>query len=300
MVSYHEESMPDVKLEVVKVHRTYLSYAQMISTMWPISGKRAYSEEHIRKHVNILQRNWRDTVVVLKDHGWDVFGNNPGGKLQFMRNCPPTLVSTANTSYMRLCNYNNICPFCHMRKIVQPYMTLEALVPERGGYADPRFKLVEISNSVKISKESAGDFIDGMLVQWTKSPHTLLKRYKPLGAIWRVSVDPRAVSEYESAYNLVYRVLAVVPVHHEVPGWITDNKRKVRVTAVKSRKQLINVLARHYRYPVGLMWGDPDMVVRCLHGMSSLICSGMQGCFRSNKQLDLDKINEKKDDNQQD
>lgn len=201
--------------------------------------------------------------------------------LQFMRNCPPAMVYTMPNDYRRVCKLNCVCPWCWMRRTVYVFNTLARCMhlPERGALATP-VKLVEVSAQLVMSRVDAGSYLDNHFLRWSDCPKSVLRSIKPLGAFRMLSLAPTSVDGHKAAWRFSYRILAMVPKDWAMPTKLDNGYRKVKVTDVHSKKDLVNAVARTCRYPVGLLRGDPQMALTALTAIKNRRCSEFTGCFR--------------------
>lgn len=270
--------MPDEALDVVGIKKTCVAHAQKISVLWPLIGQRSLHDDDVILGIQVLQRRWRKRLELLRDKGWqDLQGT---GKLQFARNCPPQIVVAVNTKTLRPCKMNNICPWCYMRQVADLFNVFATYLPERGALKKTGINLLEISGKMLLRRNEAGKYLSGHFMEWQTVPKKLLQRLKPLGAYRSISLDPKVVEGQFSAWRFSYHILALMVNGWEVPTWLNNGRRKVRLTYVQSKKQLVNVVGRTARYPVGLIRGDPHMTIVSLNARRKKRCCEVTGCLR--------------------
>jgi hypothetical protein len=271
--------MPDEVIAIKGVKKDYSAHTQKIAVLWPVVGRRSLKDDEVVADLHKLRRRWHKRIEQLKLGGWaDLL--NPGVS-QFARNCPPSdLVFSTASKTLRPCKLC-LCPSCHMRMTAKVYNTISRCLPDRGRLTTKPLKFVEVSGRMVLRKPDVGKFVSSPLHEWMEAPKRLLKRLKPLGAFRLVTLDPKHVGGQISGYRFTYRILAVMPDGWEMPPWLDNGRRKVRVTDVKSKKQLINLVARTCRYPVGLLRGDLRMTVIALNARRRKRLSEFTGCFRS-------------------
>jgi hypothetical protein len=275
--------MPDVKFVWKGVKHTSLAYAAKKAVLWPLTRRRALRNKAVVKDLKWLQRFWREQLCVLRDAGWKDLATP--GKVQFCRNCPPTIGVAVGEKPCRPCNMRQICPWCYARQIGVLYDALAELLPNRGKLSEP-IRLLEIKNKVVMPLKDVGKMVNPTLKSFKKSPTDLLKRLAPLGAYYNVHLEPKSVHGHYSAWKFSYSVVALVPLGWEQPEWLAANGRKIRVTDVYSKQQLVNVIARICRYPVGLLKGDPKLAMISLNARRGTRSSAMLGCFRNKRTVE--------------
>jgi hypothetical protein len=186
-----------------------------------------------------------------------------------------------------------------MRNVEKLYHKLAKLLPERGAFKTQGIQLLEVTSKMTMSKRDAGKFLSGHVAEWQKVPQRLVRRLHSLGAYRNILIDPKAVDKHRSGWRFQYRILAVMPTDWQIPEWLVNNNRKLRVTYVQSKKQLINVVGRTCRYPTGLLQGTPRMAMIALNARRGKRCSEYTGCLRSGgeEEDDDDNGNRKKTSN---
>jgi hypothetical protein len=255
------------------------TFSSKISVLWPLIGRRSLRDEDVILDTNVLINRWRQRLSVFKEKGWpDIQGT---GKLQFARNCPPAGVVSFGEKTCRPCRLSAVCPWCYMRNVEKVFNKLAVSLPNRGSLRTTGLRLLEISGRMLLKRRHAGKYISGHLLEWADVPKRLLTRLKPLGAYRSVSLDPKVVEGQISGWRFSYRILAIVPEGWEIPAWLDNGKRKVRLTYVQSKKRLINIVGRTCRYPVGLLHGDAQMAINSLNARKGKRLSEFTGCLRS-------------------
>ncbi len=274
--------MYDNLFKIVGISKTGLSFCQKITTLWSICGTRSLSDLDVSTSINLVMNAWRARIMQLVDEGWHV--PSAPGKVQFMRNCPPVIVRTEDVDriFQPCCQYH-ICPWCHSRSIAFLYNKLASFLPIRGGYSTPAFRLLEIRDNRVFVKKSAGKFIASVFKDWINTSRQLMPFLKAAGAYWRATIDPLTTKKGRHLWRLAYSVLDKVPMDYVLPDFVDNGHRTIRYTDMKSRRQLINIVARTCRYPKGMMWGPPDMALVALGVRRRKKCTALYGCFRSSK-----------------
>jgi hypothetical protein len=271
--------MPDVTYSMQGVKKTCVAFAQKVGVLWPLLGRRSLHDDDVILDTEALQRRWRKRLEALKLHGWaDV---TKDGVAQFARNCPPASVKAFGPKALRPCKLRGICPFCHMRTVAKVFNAVARHLPVKEKELNPGIRLLEVSGKMLIRRAHAGKYLSGQLLEWSVVPKKLLKRLRPLGAYRRVTLDPKVVAGQFSGYRFQYNILAMVPYDWEIPRWLDNGNRRVKLTHVQSRGQLINVISRTCRYPVGLMKGDLRMTIVSLNARRGKRLSEFVGCLRA-------------------
>lgn len=274
--------MPDQTFTIKRIKTTNAAYAQKISVLWPLTKRRSLHAQDVAKDMLLVLTWWRKRAKMLKDKKWpDLMGP---GKLQFARNCPPAGAVTETDKACRPCRLGHICPWCHMRQTEVLFNKLAAYLPNRGQLPESRkLRLVEISNKKYMSREDASKYVGSQLLEWQRVPKRLLTKWKPLGAYVRIILEPHAVDGQYAGWRFSYRILALIPASTEVPKWIDNGNRHIRVTDVRSKKQLVNVVGRTCRYPTGMFRADPEAVMISLNARRGKRLNEFVGCLRSQK-----------------
>lgn len=271
--------MPDVSYVFKKAKRKSANYAQKAAVLWPLMRRRAFTSDATVKDAQFLLQWWRRKLSVIKSLKWPDI--QQPGKLQYMRNCPPAMVVAVSDKVMRVCN-SNFCPWCYAREVEVLFNKLASLLPERGKATQP-ITLVEVSNRRIMSKEESGLLLDAHLVNWKRAPKSIITTLNPIGAYYSISLDPILRFE-EYSWRLSYHVLALMPNDYVLPESLTTSrKRKVRITKVFSKKQLIPIIGRTCRYPTGLMKSDEALVIRALNARRGVRCKEYVRSLRNKK-----------------
>lgn len=271
--------MPDQVFTITQVQKSGCALAQKKAVLWPLFSRRSMRDHEVIQDVVKLIAAWRKRVSALKIEKWhDVLAE---GKVQFTRNCPPTMVFSTTTQTVRVCNRNHICPWCYSRYVGELYEKLATFLPNRGAYKFPKFKLVEISNNRIAPLDEIKNHLGAFFTLWQKSPKNVIKLLNPQGGYYNTAIAPLTLDGKQAVWKFQYHVLGMLPMTGVVPGQLNDGSRKIKVTDVRSKKQLVNILGRVCRYPTGLMWGDPTMTVQALNARYKLHCNSLVGCFRN-------------------
>jgi hypothetical protein len=278
--------VPDELFDIKGVKKNCAAYAQRLSTLWPISGHRSLYEEEVVHDVLALQKRWRKRLEGLKLKHWSDL--EPKGVLQFARNCPLDCVKAFGRKALRPCKLRAICPFCRMRSAAKLFNIISTYLPARSQLRTRGLNLLEVSSMLVLPRSDVGKYLSGHLLEWSLVPKRLQRRLKPLGAFRTISIDPKAIHGQQSAYRLTYRILALMPEGWVIPEWLDNGRRKIRLTYVQSKRQLVNVVGRTCRYPLGLMNGDLQMAIVCLNARRGKRLNEYTGCFSPRRTINVD------------
>lgn len=273
--------MSDTVFTIKGVKKAGKDHFHKQSVIWPLMRRRSLVDATVKQDVRCVIRHWRKRLNALYAHEWaDLLTE---GRLQYARNCPPTIVVASTPSVMKPCNMWHICPWCFCRKNEALYDLLASFLPERGGYRRPKFCLLEVRDKDLKTEAEAGTGTGAQMLELRHDAQTYVKRIKPLGAHFNVTMDPKSTHGSKSLWRRRYSILAMVEPDYRIPEWLNEKGRTVRLTEMQCRRQLISILARTCRYPVGLMYGDIEMTIRSLNARRGKRCTALTGCFRANK-----------------
>lgn len=269
--------MADVNYILKAIQRKGTSYLQRQSVLWPLLNKRSKTEEEVIHATMQVLTWWREKAAALKKAGW--LDLNTSGKLQYVRNCPPSTAVALSEKQFRCCKLSAICPWCYARAIADLYTKFAELLPARNATKKKALRIFEMMNSRVMTLKQAGSYLDAHLRTWKLAPITFLNRIKPLGAYYNVTLEPFKHRHGKTVWKFTYHVVAIVD-----DSWSTPEKiprtAKCKLSIVRSRKQLIPILRRACRYPVGLMTGDEKYVMMALNARKGLRCNALLGCLR--------------------
>jgi hypothetical protein len=277
--------MPDVDYIFKAARKKGVYYAQRRSVLWPLSGRRSLTNEAVLEDSRKLLIWWRAKVVALRDAGWADLQTH--GKVQFVRNCPPSFVVALSENACRPCHMAQVCPWCYARdEVGDLFDKLARFLPKTHyTHTKPLFFLEVASKRVMTATET-GSKLTGQLREWKIRPQTLLRQIPTLGAYYRVALEPRIVSE-RLRWKFSYRLLAIVKPDFEIPSGLPTKARRVRTSTARSVKQLVPIVARICRYPVSLMRGEEKFVLRALNARRTLRCKQTLGCLRCSSRREL-------------
>jgi hypothetical protein len=269
--------MPDVLFKPKAVRRRYQAYVQRRAVLWPLMGRRSMSPDKVCEDVTKLHNWWRTKVTALYNEGIEMIPTP--GKMQFARNCPPTIIVTHGGVTARPCRLMHICPWCHSREAESLYDQLASYLPARNATAKP-LNLLEVSARRVMTPQDAGKLLTPHLIDWKRPVAQVLKKLpNALGAYYAVNIEPRMTRGKRNKWLFSYHVLAVMP-DSEFPADLDNGLRQCRLSTVISRKQLIPVIGRVCKYPVGLLRCEAPLVAMALNARKNIRCKASTGCLR--------------------
>lgn len=250
---------------------------QRYSVLYPLYGI-CENDAEIKKATIKLLYKWRQRQEELYTHGWLRYLSV--ASKEYMLNCRPTFaLSTPST---RVCRKLLICPFCYARWVRELYLKLypkietafsgghhiierqhtfyRALVPENNTQGiTPRQSLTVLLKSVTDQRGGLIDLVD------------------PAGALFYTTAV-YATSREE--WKITHRQLFKVNAWQEFPDRIvavTDG-RLVRHSSM-TPYQILQLIARTFRYPAELLNGDASHTVDVLEARAAINFRGLM-CYR--------------------
>ncbi|MDB5306073.1 MAG: hypothetical protein JWO38_275 [Gemmataceae bacterium] len=214
---------------------------------------------------------WRARVWVLVSKGYI-----PLTQRWVAANCLPAtfLTATATTAGNKnwFCNYRDVCPWCYMRWVSGVYRAAaEVTGRTEGGRA------LRMMRTVHLSYGAGPAGLTAALDTLQREARMALRANQAgpdapgaaVGGVWSVMVDPAVVRKDGKAttkgtpfWRLRARALLVVPGDRMVGtlrGWDPP-----QVLGAPGSEEFTEVLAGHFRYPAGLVRGNPSRAAECL------------------------------------
>lgn len=270
--------MADFAFEFDGVVKRCRDYAMRQSVLWPVTRRRSLRSSSVLADAKRLLGMWRWQATALRGAGWAELRSE--GKLQFCRNCPPSLAVVSARRRARRCGVASVCPWCYARSVGDVFDLFAQFLPERG-FSQDGLRLVEVRSRRLFAPREVGTHLDAALRNWRRVPKNALRMLSPLGAYYAITIAPRRGKS--AAWQLSSRVLAVVPGGWAMPAGLDNGVRTVNDTSVRSRSELIPVVARTCRYQSGLLTAPADYVAMALNARSRIRCSATSGCLRRKK-----------------
>lgn len=221
------------------------------AVLWPLLRKQG-GEQTADRIARVLQR-WRIRAAVLSQHGWHCA---QGKDLQYVRNCPPFGIRLTNDSVFAVrCKRGRICPWCYSKTVVATaYEAVERTIYRGGKKPNPDLWLyaTQRSWSWPIGRVSAKDVFEAA----KDSRRDDVEMANSIGAFTLVRVAPS-----HGDIELTRSTIMVLR-NDEEPDPPDDPDVKILRTIKK--KSMADLVGWACRYPVGLMYGNPQLTLEIL------------------------------------
>lgn len=269
--------MPYFDYQVKTAKMCSNTIAQFKSIVWPILGSRKISHKSIISNVRRLMAYHKKRLISLRAAGYYRLAVP---ECHFAVSiCPPAMVKTASHETVAYCNCVHVCPWCYARRVEEVFNSFSNLLPKRGGLRNGGVNLLEIIYSRTLDGNSKPAELATQLDLLRQLQFRHKRRLDPFGGYYDLIINP-IMEDKEPAYELAYRMLSVMPNDFVVPRWL-DIANTAKLTNINSKKELISIVTRICKYPVGIMKGSAKMAVISLHARRGIRCNEFFGCFRS-------------------
>jgi hypothetical protein len=199
-----------------------------------------------------LLRSWRVRASALTTHGWHC---GVGNGFQYLRNCPPFGIrKTIESVKANRCKRTRICPWCYSKTVVATaYQSIE-----RTMYRTPRVRsdvwLCAVRRSWTWWPEdvSPADVFDAAIRHRRDDLHKI----NTTGTFTLVRIAP-----CDAGIELVRSTIYIIPKGSEPKFRGDPEVRQLRKVKKESMADLVGWACR---YPPGLMYGDPALMVQIL------------------------------------
>lgn len=245
------------------IPKTNAVIAARRAVLRPLVGKYRTLPEYERK-VLLLADDWRGRLADLRKAGWGPCREDKA--YQYLRNCPPAMLAVNENT--RPCNRRHICPFCYAREIQFIYS-----IVEKGYYAPntENYSLITRTKILTYSKNSdINRAINTIKADWPE----IVEEIDALGAYFGITLAP---NRNGTTIDIFVRYILMVSNNISLPEWLADSGRIF--TDITHRK-LALIVGSTFRYPKGLMKGDPKLTVSILNKRHDLRLSSSFGNFR--------------------
>lgn len=246
------------KLRISSKRTDYPAITAAKAVYAPILGVGLHKFPLPLKYISRIDKIWKKRIAVLQAAGWE-----PGQKvIERCQNCMPAVVTCDNTASG--CSQLSICPYCYARNVESAYRRIEGLVKKKRA----RRRLLLLGFSVTKSYPAEINLYETMM-HVAEERSEFLDTYLPgvFGAVTNFTItpakEPRTGEVYWATSN---RCLAIMPESYEYHADLCpcgDSHKRLQILEF-SRKTLSELLSRFYRYPPGLLYGDPGKVVEYL------------------------------------
>ncbi|MDB5306083.1 MAG: hypothetical protein JWO38_285 [Gemmataceae bacterium] len=218
---------------------------------------------------------WRARVWVLVSKGYI-----PVKYRWVAANCTPATFLTRVVSGVQrddwFCHYRDVCPWCYMRWVSGAHRSIGELTGRTEGG-----RLLRMMRTVNLSYGAGTAGLTGALDALQREARMALRANlagptlpgAAVGGVWAVMVDPAVVRKDGKAatkgtkgtpfWRLRARVMLVVPGGDPVVGTLR-NWDPPQVLGAPGSEEFTEVLAGHFRYPAGLVRGNPARAAECL------------------------------------
>lgn len=232
---------------------------------------RRTQEETLADDVEKLQRRWRQWLYKLQALDWKA---TQRGTLPVLYNCPPFGIVTASALP---CTRATVCPFCYGRKFVMgAFRHLETLI-----YGSPRGRESQLPEGTRLLsfnyREQYTHPDQGSEEQWQRwlarfqrfLRHPALRHselgqfHTHLGGVLRQFIEL-------GPHKLTFRrqgLLLIVPYGGGLSAYRGLRSRLVQTVHAPTRRQLIEVMSRSFRYPRGHLYGQAERLPAVLAAM---------------------------------
>lgn len=290
--------MSDVEFKFYGVPNRYQDVVQRMAVLYTLRQP-AQTMDDVRDMTNKLLNQWRARIGALTSSGWvPSRGERASHSILYARNCKPTFAITGHQT--RPCHNTVICPWCYARWVRELWQTVDADMPApdpaqpteleaelgremRSIVLDTnveeqprqyrnafRFHLVERHHYFYrplLPEEDPQNWtvprnLAGILNNLEKNRALVIKMVDPVGAFLYTTIEPW---DNGRQWKLHHRQLFKLSPEQEIPRELveaTDGQliRHMRPT----RKEVLQIVSRICRYPVGLMTGDQDLTATLL------------------------------------
>lgn len=275
--------MSDYAFDTRFVPMSGAAKVERMSVLWPVIGRRSYSVEHVTEDIDAVLYRWRRRLSALFRRGRDVIPSDL--QLQLMRNCHPAGAATSVVGQEPeftawRCNVESFCPWDWARRAGETYQEISRRLPERMSKDKPTHALYLLTERVS---EEAGGWGDRRLHEflaygaWKLSE--ALRRSKAVMGVRLSTLEPWSSRKEVKRWVFRHRLLLLYRTGSRVPASVVGDRKGV-VVDTPERKDLQNVVARFFRYPVGLLKGPLDMVPAALKAREGLRLCEHSGALR--------------------
>jgi len=216
-----------------------------------------------------LRRLWQSWLPLLRNAGWSDIRKPLA--FAYAANCPCHAFAKDGTG-RRPCNQYRICPFCYAIQVALVYENVLRTVRHHSGKID---LYLTATNRVAGSHD-----LEAALAMLPVKGLDLVGSRPPLGIMVRTTISPylNSGSPPDWALDMVVvrrAALIAMPVDQQPTG--ERQYFKVPITTLG----LARAVAHLTRYPVSLLYGDPNLTVRVLDSIAGRHLGVTRGIFRS-------------------
>jgi len=118
------------QFKIIRIRGDYRHRATRSAVLGTILQRKLLIDD-MQRNFDYLRKRWHAVLQSLAESNWkpllDAEGDLSTLNLQYMRNCPPFSVVTADKN--RTCNRDRICPFCYARRnVMRPFVRMERVL----------------------------------------------------------------------------------------------------------------------------------------------------------------------------
>jgi len=294
--------MNDTSFEFGAVPNRYPDKVQRIAVLHRLQQQSSSAEE-IRDSVQRLVGRWRARINELVTAGWSPRSTGDiKHNIMYARNCKPTFVMTEQRT--RPCRSVLVCPFCYARWVRDVWQVIDGNFPP-GRYPDAeideegrelraieltppatqetrrtefRYKLVlrqhEFTRPVVPDENDmpASQHLASILKSIVENRKVIIDMVDPVGAFMYTTIEP---TQDRMNWLIKHRQLFKLEQAHPIPeALVQATKGSIDPFCRPTRAIVLKAVAMACAYPVGLMQGDPDMVVDLLAARSAVKFKG--------------------------
>ncbi len=293
--------MADVDFRFYTVPNRYQDLVQRVAVLYPLRGP-ATNVDMILDQTADTVNQWRARITALTDVGWQPRTTDASSRysILYARNCKPTFAMSWHMT--RACLHKAVCPFCYARWVRGVWLDMDHNFPAPEPEQDPiaelehemgrslrvisideqldpdaptrrdttfRFHLIErhhyFSRPVLPVDEpnvTLAKNLSDMLKRIQESRATVVNMVDPVGAFMYTTIEPwNDGREWRVHHRQLFKVLPTQQLPAELvaqtAGRIVRHERP-------SRKEVLQVVGRICRYPLGMMVGNPTLTVQLL------------------------------------
>lgn len=267
--------MPDYQYTFVALGVHKDSHTARLAVLWPIIGH--HTSSTVQGQLFALQALlglWRDRITELYREKWPKLMEHR--RRQYTRNCLPTMAEVREATGIALgkeCKLTDICPWCYSRRIIHVFRKAKKQITGAE-------KLIYVRSEHLTHfdvKPTVAELRQLLSHARTRIHKLALANSKPCqGICWTVSLAP----DSKDAMN-VYTVVGLVAVlpSDETFDLVPDAWTFKEYTS-PTQDDISEAVSRAFHYPVGLIKGDAEMMVKILDARDKLRLSDSYGCFR--------------------
>jgi hypothetical protein len=272
---------------------SYMARTARAAVLTPLAGRPGQTTMYA---YHFLRQRWIARMLVLIESGWSTSSDElmPAERAYCMRNCPPFGVKFKASAHC--CRRWMICPFCYAREIQDIFAAVTfgcsqlsfEVENEDGSLSKfPEVKLIglrQIRSGLNMAELGwDADGWHGLVKDKLRFTISKFKESDVLGACSRFLYVPQAEP---GLLSVVRSTLLLLPLDVAIPSDLQKSVHKT--TADINHKNISEILAWCFRYPVGLMTGDAGTGAQILNGMagdlnSSVRCAHAQGLFHNRR-----------------